>query len=546
MQIIADAASRGAVSRDRLTRHAADTNYARLGAVFQGSENIMNDAKKETLLFVDDEESILDIASEYFAFKGYTVLTARNGREAVDVLAAERVDCCFTDINMPEMDGLALAEHLHQTDNTIPVIVMTGFPSLENSIATLKNGVVDFLIKPVNLEQMELAVRRVLRQRRLFIENILLQKEVEQKARLEELNRELVYKVEELNLLNRIMSDFTTIGSTADVFERVVDLALEVAHADSARFLVINEHVDHPFEISRAGNGRGPQGDLPAYGEDLVVEITRDALPLLVPDNRSDGRLPEAIRSAVFVPMKIRDRVFGVLTADIYRHNRHFSERDLYYLANITLNASRSIENLALYENIYENLFATLYAFVNALEARDRYTRQHSERVARLSIQLGEALGCTPEELDVLHFAGHLHDIGKIGIRDDILLKSGGLTEAEYDKIKAHPQIGANIIGQLGLWEREKDIIRYHHEHYDGTGYPTGLKGEKIPFLSRILAVADVFDAMASGRSYRGKIDESVVIAMIRKRSGTHFDPRVVETLVTLYNGGQIAPPLES
>jgi putative nucleotidyltransferase with HDIG domain len=502
--------------------------------------------KKETLLFVDDEENILDIASEYFEFKGYEVLTARNGREAVRILSAERVDCCFTDINMPEMDGLALAEHIHQSDNTIPVIVMTGYPSLDNSIATLKNGVVDFLIKPVSLEQMELAVRRVLRQRRMFIENVLLQKEVEQKARLEKLNRELVYKVEELNLLNRIISDFAAIGSTTDVFKRVVDMALEVAHSDTARFLVVNEFVDQPFEVSRADNGNQPAIAPPAYGEALVSEVTRDALPLLVAENTGDGQLPAEVRSAVFVPMKIRDRVFGVLTAAIYGETWRFSERDLFYLSNITLNAARSIENLALYENIYQNLFATLYAFVNALEARDLYTQQHSERVARLSILLGESLGCTPEELDVLHFSGHLHDIGKIGIRDDILLKSGGLTDDEYEKIKEHPQIGANIIGQLGLWDREKDIIRYHHEHYDGTGYPTGLQGDKIPFLSRILAVADVFDAMASGRSYRGKIDESVVIEMIRKRSGTHFDPRVVDTLVALYRAGKIPPTLES
>ncbi len=505
-----------------------------------------SEAKKETLLFVDDEENILDIASEYFEFKGYDVLTARNGREAVSVLSAERVDCCFTDINMPEMDGLALAEYIHQTDNTIPVIVMTGYPSLENSIATLKNGVVDFLIKPVNLEQMELAVRRVLRQRRLFIENVLLQKEVEQKARLEKLNRELVYKVEELNLLNRIMSDFAAIGSTTDVFKRVVNMALEVAHADTARFLVINEYVDQPFEVSRAGNGNRSGLDLPAYGEDLVAEVTRDALPLLIAENNANDQLPESIRSAVFVPMKIRDRVFGVLTAAICSGSMRFSERDLYYLSYITLNAARSIENLALYENIYQNLFATLYAFVNALEARDRYTQQHSERVARLSMSIGEVLGCTPEELDVLHFSGHLHDIGKIGIRDDILLKSGGLTTVEYEKIKEHPQIGANIIGQLGLWDREKDIIRYHHEHYDGTGYPTGLKGDKIPLLARILAVADVFDAMASGRSYRGRIDESVVIEMITKRSGTHFDPRVVKALVQLYRDGKILPTPES
>ena len=500
--------------------------------------------KKETLLFVDDEQAILDIASEYFAFKGYDVLTARNGREAVEILSAERVDCCFTDINMPEMDGLELAEHIYLTDNTIPVIVMTGFPSLDNSIATLKNGVVDFLIKPVNLEHMELAVRRVLGQRRLFIENILLKKEVEQKARLEKLNLELVSKVEELNLLNRIMSDFAVIGSTTDVFKRVVEIALEVAHADIARFLIINEFVDRPFEISRTGNNLGSQAILTAGEETLVAEVTRDALPLLIAENTDNGKLPDTIRSAVFVPMKIRDRVFGVLTAAIYNDNWRFSERDLYYLSYITLNAARSIENLALYENIYQNLFATLYAFVNALEARDRYTRQHSERVARLSMLIGEAMGCTPEEMDVLHFAGHLHDIGKIGIRDAILLKSGGLTTEEYEKIKEHPQIGANIIGQLGLWDREKDIIRYHHEHFDGTGYPTGLKGEKIPLLARILAVADVFDAMASGRSYRGKIDESVVIEMIRKRSGTHFDPQVVKTLIQLYRAGKIPTTL--
>jgi response regulator RpfG family c-di-GMP phosphodiesterase len=498
-----------------------------------------NATHSETLLFVDDEENILDIAREYFEFKGYQVLTARNGREAVSVLERERVDCCFTDINMPEMDGLELAAHLHKADNTIPVIVMTGYPSLDNTIATLKNGVVDFLIKPVNLEQMELAVKRVLRQRRLFVENILLQKEVEQKARLEKLNRELVYKVEELNLLNRIMRDFAAIGSTTDVFKRVVDLALEIAHADAVRFLVVNENVESPFEVAAAGNGEatGREGQLPAQ---LIAAAVQDAKPLLIAQQASDSRLPAAVHSAMIVPMKIRGKVFGALTAALSSGDGRFSERDLYYLSYITRNASRAVENLALYENIYQNLFATLYAFVKALEARDRYTQQHSERVARLSILLGEALGCSAEEIDILHFSGHLHDIGKIGIRDAILLKSGGLTPQEYEKVKAHPQIGAAIVGQLGLWEREKEIIRCHHEHYDGSGYPLGLKGDAIPLLARILAVADVFDAMASGRAYRQKIKESRVMDMIRERSGTHFDPQVVAALDRLYQNGRV------
>jgi len=507
----------------------------------------MDDAhQKETLLFVDDEENILDIASEYFQFKGFDVLTARNGREAVQVLESAHIDCCFTDINMPEMDGLALAEHIHQTDNTIPVIVMTGYPSLDNTIATLKNGVVDFLIKPVNLEQMELAVRRVLRQRRLFVENILLQKEVEQKKRLEKLNRELVTKIEELNLINRIMSDFTAIGSTTDVFARVVDLTLEIAHADWAQFLVMNEHVDHPFEVVSASNTERPGLEVTRLPDTLVADVVRDELPLLVDGHQGPEILPADIRGALLVPMKIRAKVFGVLTAAVCRDSSRFSEKDLYYLSYIARNAAHAIENLALYENIYQNLFATLYAFVNALEARDPYTQQHSERVARLAILLGQEMDRTPEELDILHFSGHLHDIGKIGIRDDILLKSSGLTGEEYEKIKEHPQIGANIVGQLGLWEREKDIIRYHHEHFDGTGYPEGLQGEAIPFLARLLAVADVFDAMASGRAYRKKIEESVVLATIRERSGTHFDPRVVAVLLRLYKEGRLPASSDS
>ena len=496
--------------------------------------------QKETLLFVDDEENILDIASEYFQFKGFEVLTAHNGREAVRVLETERIDCCFTDINMPEMDGLALAEHIHHTDNTIPVIVMTGYPSLDNTIATLKNGVVDFLIKPVNLEQMELAVRRVLRQRRLFVENILLQKEVEQKERLEKLNRELVTKIEELNLINRIMSDFAAIGSTTDVFTRVVDMTLEIAHADLAQFLVMNEHVQQPFEVVSATNARIPGLEGSRLPDSLVAGVAADELPLLVDGQQGTDVLPGDMHAALLVPMKIRQKVFGVLTAAVFQDHARFSEKDLYYLSYIARNAAHAIENLALYENIYQNLFSTLYAFVNALEARDPYTQQHSERVARLAILLGQEMGCTPEELDILHFSGHLHDIGKIGIRDDILLKCGGLTAEEYEKIKEHPQIGANIVGQLGLWDREKDIIRYHHEHFDGTGYPEGLRGESIPFLSRLLAVADVYDAMASGRAYRQRIEEAVVLETIRERAGSHFDPQVVAVLMRLHREGRL------
>ena len=142
-----------------------------LCAVF--GDRAMDGEIKEKILLVDDETSILNVTRDFFERNGYQTYTAQSGKDALQIIAHESIDCCFTDINMPEMNGLELAEKIRIADNTLPVIVMTGYPSLENAIQTIKNGVVDFLIKPVNLKQMELCVRRVLEQRRLLAENVI-------------------------------------------------------------------------------------------------------------------------------------------------------------------------------------------------------------------------------------------------------------------------------------------------------------------------------------------------------------------------------------
>jgi putative nucleotidyltransferase with HDIG domain len=524
----------------------------------------MDIEKKKTILFVDDEESILSVSSEYFRRKGYQTLTAKTGVEALEILGQEAVDCCFTDINMPEMNGLELAEKIRSHDNTMPVIVMTGYPSLENTIQTIKNGVVDFLIKPVNLKQMEVSVQRVIQQRKLFVENFLLKKEVESKKRLEQLNQELLYKVEELNILNKIMSKFTSFSSSADVFKRAVDLALEIAHADLTNFYVVNEASQQPVEVSSSAalscsqvaspNCETDQGlylspspaGLELSKSAIIMEVASDQIPLLISENTSTKDLPQEITSAMFVPLKIREKVFGILTAFVCYSQKRFTEKDLYYLSFLSQSAAHAIENLALYENIYENLFATLYAFVKAVEARDLYTRQHSSRVTGLSLILSQHLGCSKEEQDILNFAGHLHDIGKIGIRDDILLKPGRLTDEEFEKIKDHPVIGANILEQLGLWERERQIIRCHHERFDGAGYPDGLMRQEIPFLARILSVADVYDAMASDRAYRKKMEDEVIIRIINEGGGTQFDPDVVAAFNNAYKAGRITEYMQT
>jgi putative nucleotidyltransferase with HDIG domain len=516
---------------------------------------MMNPITKETILFVDDEESILDIARTYFRSRGYKVLTAENGRKAVEILWNNRIDCCFTDINMPEMDGLELAEYIRKHDNTVPVVVMTGYPSLDNTIQTLKNGVVDFLVKPINLRQMELAVERVLRERQLFIENIILSKEVEGKARIEKLNKELLDKNEELNVINKIMSDFAALRESADVLKQLVDLTGEYVRSDVGCFYLINDSADQVNPIAYAKSDDSQ--DLTEFNPDtasdffplsgdpqvkkLILDVVEDDQPLLIAENNGNGCLPEQIKSFMLTPLKIRSKLLGVLSVFICSGQERFNERDLYYLSFMANKAASAVENLALYENIYNNLLATLYAFVKAIEARDPYTKQHSNRVTQISLALAKRMNCTTEEQDILNVAGLLHDIGKIGIRDEILLKPGRLSRDEFSIIQQHPVIGADIMDNLGLWHREKQIVRGHHERFDGTGYPDKLKGKDIPLLARILSVADVYDAIASDRAYRKRMEESKILEIMYGGAGTQFDPEIIDIFRELYESGEVS-----
>lgn len=489
-------------------------------------------------MLVDDEDEILSVGREYFTRRGYRVFTAASGAEALGLLGRETVDCCFTDINMPGMSGLELAERIQREFSGIPVIVMTGYPTLEASIQTVKNGVRDFLVKPFTLHDMEMSLQRVLRQQRLVVENLMLKEEIRGKQALEQINRELTQKIEELNTLNTILQSFSRTDATTDVFKRTVEVALAVTPADEAHFFV--GAPDQPglhavASLRRESSGGDGGASAPEEGLSRLLEgVVGEGVPLLVAEAAQTAGLPAGVSSWMAVPVKIRDRVFGVLTAAC-GGQRAFSAKDLFFLNLTTQSAAGAIETLALYENTYDNLFATLYAFVKALEARDLYTRQHSSRVTAVALALGRELGCSSEELDVLRFAGHLHDIGKIGIRDSILLKPGRLSEEEFEKIKEHPIIGAEILNQLGLWDRERQIIRCHHERYDGRGYPDGLKREEIPFLARILAVADAFDAMASDRAYRRRLEEPVILKNIADGAGSQFDPQIVRVFLAAF-----------
>jgi putative nucleotidyltransferase with HDIG domain len=248
--------------------------------------------------------------------------------------------------------------------------------------------------------------------------------------------------------------------------------------------------------------------------------------------------------SLVCYPLLTRGRTYGALWMSI-PESRGQNFANMQTLANqaaialersILLSESRQqakqIE--AAYEELEMTYDRTLTALMSALDARDRETEGHSIRVSRLACLLAEAIGLTGAPLKALERGALLHDIGKIGISDSILHKPGKLTEEEWKVMRIHPDIGARIVEGIPFLQETLPVIRYHHERWDGSGYPMGLKEKDIPIQARIFAVADVFDALTSSRSYRSKSSAEDAVQYLREQSGIQFDAEIVEALASI------------
>jgi HD-GYP domain-containing protein (c-di-GMP phosphodiesterase class II) len=406
---------------------------------------------------------------------------------------------------------------------------------MDIAIETLKNGVVDFITKPFSIEQILPTISKVISARSTFVENILLKEEVEKSKKLIEINSELTNKIREIEAINLILQDLDQAKSSQEIFKKLVNLSGKITSCDEAHFCFFTREMEN-FEIITSFYKDGHMMSVGAeiIEREMIEKIVADGIPYLI--NKKNGK-----GNIIAIPLKIRSRIFGILASIMNSKDRCFSEKDIYFLNFLLEKASFSIENFALYENIYENLFSTLYAFVETIEARDPYTKQHSASVSGYAMSIAKENGCSQEEITKLDISGNLHDIGKIGIPDSILLKPGRLTDEEYEIIKKHPVIGSNIIGHLGMWTEEQDIIRHHHEKFDGTGYPDQLKGEEIPLLARILSVADVYDALITDRSYRRRMSNKAAVDIIKENSGSQFDPVIVDIFFNLYGKGLLA-----
>lgn len=193
-----------------------------------------------------------------------------------------------------------------------------------------------------------------------------------------------------------------------------------------------------------------------------------------------------------------------------------------------------NVELADTYQKLEEAYLGSIETLRYTVEAKDPYTKGHSDRVAEYSLLIGKKIGLSEEDLNTLRLGGLFHDIGKIGVPDYILLKDQKLTDDEYSEIKNHPSIGAHILSGAKIFDDIIPIVKHHHEKYNGTGYPGQLKGNDIPYLARITAVSDAFDAMTSKRTYRDKLDISIVKDEIRKNIGIQFDPEIANAFLDI------------
>jgi len=255
---------------------------------------------------------------------------------------------------------------------------------------------------------------------------------------------------------------------------------------------------------------------------------------------RADGgyasikRETAIFRAEVIIPVFVKGELNGLLFLGQKLSEAAYDRNDINLLTTLADEAGIAFENAKLYGNIKRTYFETVQALAQAIEASDEYTRGHSERVTKIAVEIAKRLQLSRDKIDTLKFAGILHDIGKIGVIKEILHKPGKLSDLEFSLIKLHPKLGEEIIKPVAFLDKIRPIIRHHHERYDGKGYPDGLQGEDIPLMSRIIAVADTYDAMTSHRPYRSALSREIALAEIVKCSGTQLDAKIVKAFLEI------------
>lgn len=353
---------------------------------------------------------------------------------------------------------------------------------------------------------------------------------------MDSLSGQLANTYEELSLIYQISSGMKVNRRPADFFKQT---CLDVMEVLCVRGMGVALCGDKAALLEPAVYGQVafPQQKLRQLGTELIHILEDRKSPLLCNDLARDKHfkwLAGDARQMIAVPLQRQDQVLGCLFGFDKLSESDFDSVDAKLLNSIANESAIYLENAKLFEDVHGLMMGLLHALTSAVDAKDAYTCGHSERVALLSRQLAREIRLPDQQVERIYMAGLLHDVGKIGVPEAVLQKTGRLTPEEFDQMKKHPAIGARILSDIRQVEDIIPGVLHHHERYDGKGYPANLSGQNIPLMGRIICLADCFDAMTSNRTYRRALPIEVALGEIRRCSGPQFDPALAEAFLRI------------
>jgi len=409
------------------------------------------------------------------------------------------------------IDGLDLLRSVAESDIDTMTIIMTGYGTVETAIEAMKKGAFDYILKPFKPEEVVQVLRRGLEKQRLERENF----ELRESMTLVELSDALASAMpleEQLAMIVEMVADAFGAGAVQII---VADPHRPGTYLSSAVLGAPGMRPKVELLISTLATGE----KVLAHGEEIGRWL----------ENPVTAELE--VQTFMAAALRIRGAPFGIINAYGFA-GRRFTEGQRKGLSFFAGRAATAIDVARMYANLTQTFTQTMEGFARAIEAKDRYTFGHSDRVAMYSRIIAEGMGLSETEVKRIEHGGLMHDIGKIGIRSADLNKPQKLTPEEYKMFKSHPVLGKRIIEPITFLAHLIPCVYHHHETWDGGGYPMGLGGGDIPIEARILAVADSYDAMTSDRPYRKALPHDIALVELRRCAGRQFDPRPVEAFL--------------
>jgi len=342
-------------------------------------------------------------------------------------------------------------------------------------------------------------------------------------------------------MLQRLSGTTATLLDLEKITDIIIDELSNTIHIEQIAFF-IRRHNNEQYELFNQQGSILPlrmrlHADNPVVKwlsthREILTKHDFETLPIFRSLWGKEREVLEAFKASLYIPLIAKDSLVGILAIGESRSGRPYSKDEQAMLTTLANQTAVAIENARLYEELEDTFMQTVISLANAIDIRDTYTRNHSQEIAKLAADTARELGLSEDEVDSVYWGGLLHDIGKIGIPDSILLKPGPLTDEERKKMQYHTIAGAQIISPIQKLSHVAPFVRSSHERYDGKGYPDGLKGEEIPLGARIIAVVDAYSAITDDRVYRKARSHEEAVKELERCSGTQFDTKVLQAFL--------------